>query len=181
MAFAVATAYGMRSCKRGGNALPSPYRIFDCAAGPAGCGGGSTLYSAAYAMERGVSSLNATAPHFGLKCAEGTHKATQHVVFGSASIKRELLRNGPLTFTIWGSDQLHALGIGEVYTNNPPSDAGDDGNWHELVLYGWIDSSESEPVGAWLVQNSWSDQWCDAGRGRVAYSSYDVATAFDPL
>ena len=180
VAFAVATASGMRSCKRGENVLVSPYRVFDCSA-KSGCDEGSTIYHTSLTMERGVSALNETAPHFGLRCAEGPHKASQYAVFGITSIKRELMRNGPVTFTVWGTSELHSLGKGEVYPSKPPSVSDTDSNWHEIVIYGWIDSSETEPVGAWLVQNSWSDDWCDGGRGRVAYGPYDVVTAFDPL
>jgi Papain family cysteine protease len=176
MAFAVASAYAMRSCKQGHNATPSPYWIFDCAS-LNGCEDGSTLYHMDRVMQGGVGGIDESAPHFGLRCVQGQHKADTYVVIGQNSIKWDLMRNGPLTYAVWSTPAFADHKKGDIYMgdiDNP------DGSYHEVVVYGWQDATGGES-GSWLIINSWGSDWGDNGRGRIMYDAIDSMFAFIPL
>ena len=130
MAFATATSYGMRSCKRGVIGMPSPYRLLDCMA-QGGCSTGATHYDAIRAMRGGVPDVMHTANAFGQGCKQGPIAGEMRIFIGANSIKREILKNGPLTWSLMGTNGLSDY-TGGVYT--PPTE--DDAKATEWVVIG---------------------------------------------
>jgi uncharacterized protein with beta-barrel porin domain len=48
---------------------------------------------------------------------------------------------------------------------------------HAISLVGWDDNSTGEGEGAWILRNSWSENWGEDGYMRIDYTSARVATS----
>ena len=96
MAFATATSYGMRSCKRGVLGMPSPYRLLDCMRKD-GCSTGATHYDAIRAMRGGVPDVMHTANAFGQGCKQGPIAGEMRIFIGANSIKWSLIETNGLS------------------------------------------------------------------------------------
>jgi hypothetical protein len=80
-----------------------------------------------------------------------------------AQIKQALIEHGPLAMPIRG-DACFSVYQGGVFNGHSKGDIN-----HVLVLIGWDDDKQ-----AWLVKNSWGEQWGEQGFGWVAYGSNNV-------
>ena len=167
-AFALASVYGMRSCKNGGNDLPSPYRIFDCA--NSDCKLGMSITSLAASMRIGVTDLAQTPPVYGWGCpsAGGPVRIRALIpIMTTSFIKRDILANGPVLASVTASDEymsystgVHADGV--IFPGN-----------HMVAVIGWGAATDTEPE-HWIIQNSWSSDWGEGGRGKHVMSYFDV-------
>ena len=169
-AFALASVYGMRSCKNGGNEFPSPYRVFDCGKGD--CETGMTMDNVIAGMRVGVTDLAKSPAVYGWGCpaAGGPLKiSTWFPVILSPIIKREILANGPVLASISVSEEYTSyLNQTGVYGNG----IGLHGT-HMVVVLGWGAATYTEPE-HWIIQNSWSTDWGENGRGKYAMSFFDM-------
>ncbi len=80
-----------------------------------------------------------------------------------AQFKQALIEHGPLAMPIKG-DACFSVYQGGVFngqkTGNPN---------HVMVLIGWDDEKQ-----AWLIKNSWGEEWGEKGFGWVAYGSNSI-------
>jgi Papain family cysteine protease len=160
--------YGMRSCKNGGNEVPSPYRIFDCGNGD--CEFGMNTDNLIASMRIGVTDLAKSPAVYGWGCpsAGGPLKInTIFLVMLSPIIKREILANGPVLALIPISDEYMSYQTGVL------GDSIDFYGNHMVVVLGWGAATDTEPE-HWIIQNSWSTDWGDNGRGKHAMSFFDM-------
>lgn len=83
-----------------------------------------------------------------------------------SDIKHELLSHGPVTAHVIEYPSMKKLGRHQTWKPLPdePMVGG-----HAVVIYGWDDER-----GGWLIQNSWGDAWCDAGRGVFGYTAGNI-------
>jgi Papain family cysteine protease len=156
----------MRSCKKGLNELPSPYRIFDCGNGT--CDDGMSLLTLDRVMRVGVNDLMKSPAAYSLGClkdgSSDLHYIQSYVVICSSYlIKRELLHFGPIIAVVPFSDYFSDYTSGSgVYVESDTANA----RIHAIAVIGWGNATEDEPE-HWLVQNSWSREWGDGGRGKI--------------
>ena len=169
-AFALASAYGMRSCKTGGNDLPSAYRIFDC--GKGNCDAGMDIYDLVGSMRNGITDLAQTPQVYGWGCPlSGPLKISGlFPIMLSPLIKREILANGPVLAVVSLSGEYY-----ENYTTGVYDDKSLLGN-HMVVVIGWGAATDTEPE-HWIIQNSWSTDWGEGGRGKFSMSFFTVMYA----
>ncbi|HVF92023.1 MAG TPA: C1 family peptidase [Blastocatellia bacterium] len=80
-----------------------------------------------------------------------------------AQLKQALIEHGPLAMPIHG-DACFSLYQGGVFNGRSIGDPN-----HVMVLIGWDDEKQ-----AWLIKNSWGEQWGEKGFGWVAYASNNV-------
>jgi Papain family cysteine protease len=166
-AFAVASVYGMRSCKNGGNDFPSPYRIFDCGNGD--CEVGMSLYNLVVSIKNGVTDLAKSPAVYGWGCPSGGGALKISTLFPlmlAPLIKRDILANGPVLALVSGSDEYKDYMTG-VYSDG----IGLSGD-HLVAVLGWGAATDTEPE-HWIIQNSWSTDWGEGGRGKHAMSFFD--------
>jgi len=68
-----------------------------------------------------------------------------------------------------------AIAADDAFQNNPPGTvfqgSGSTAIDHDIILVGWDDSK-----GAWLLRNSWGQNWCDGGYCWIAYGANLVGT-----
>ena len=185
LAFATATAYGMRACLRDGKAfadhVPSPYALFDCAGGNCQANTGLHAVGVMRVMtQHGVPLLRDAPPVFGQGCPRDSNHSMLKVqsyqfVCGKQPIKRELMERGPGVLSVRVSEaalldnekvRQGRLEHGFDLTDTP----------HALVLLGWLDEQD-----AWLVQNSWSTEWGIQGVGTVPQSFFECMLVFEPF
>ena len=166
----------MRSCKNGLNELPSPYRIFDCGNGT--CDGGMNLMTLDRVMRAGVNDLMKSPAVYGLGCLKDgssyLHSIQSYVVVCSRHlIKREILHYGPIIasvpFSNYFADYTNDSG---VYVESDPANA----ILHAIAVIGWGNATEDEPE-HWLIQNSWSRNWGDGGRGKISMAFFECVLA----
>lgn len=187
MAFATASAYGIRACLRGMSpeSIPSPYRLFDCAGGDCAANTGLNTGGTMHVMSQaGVPPLLETATAFGQGCPFATPNTTTNYlkirsyryVCGARPIKREILVRGPGVISVLISEEaLRAeknmaqgrLELGDDYDDSESR--------HAMVLLGWRDEDAT-----WLIQNSWSSEWGMQGVGSVPQSFFDCVLVFEP-
>lgn len=187
LAFATATAFGMRACLQGGatfaNHVPSPFRLFDCAGGDCARNTGLNAQGVMRVMvQHGVPLLTEAAATFGQGCPQQQQQANQSTlkvqryqyVCGRQPIKREVMERGPGVLSMRVSESAmqdeakvregrleHGLSLADTH--------------HALVLLGWLDEQDT-----WLVQNSWSSSWGVQGVGTVPQSLFDCVLVFEP-
>ena len=80
-----------------------------------------------------------------------------------AQFKQALIDRGPLAMPIHG-DACFSLYRGGVFNGRSAGEPN-----HVMVLVGWDDDKQ-----AWLVKNSWGEQWGERGFGWVAYTSNSI-------
>jgi cathepsin L len=81
----------------------------------------------------------------------------------SSVLKNALCKYGPITVGIFAAPELQSYtGGGTVFNANTNSN---DTN-HFVLLIGWDDQKQ-----AWLIKNSWGDQWGDKGYAWVHYGT----------
>jgi C1A family cysteine protease len=90
--------------------------------------------------------------------------STPHLVPDVAEIKRSLVTYGPLVTTMNLDDCLMLYG-GGIFDE----EIAKDGPYHMLLIVGWDDAK-----GAWLVKNSFGDEWGEGGFGWVKYGSNNI-------
>jgi Papain family cysteine protease len=170
-AFAMASAYGMRSCKNGGNDLPSAYRIFDCGKGD--CEAGMNIYELVSIMRTGVTDLAQTPQVYGLGCpSSGPLKISNlFPILLSPLIKREILANGPVLAVVSVSEEYY-----KYYDYNSVYDDTSLLANHMVVVLGWGAATDTEPE-HWIIQNAWSTDWGEGGRGKHSMSFFTVMYA----
>ena len=81
-------------------------------------------------------------------------------------LKRALIEHGPLAMPIVG-DACFSLYRGGVFNGHSVSATSIPN--HVMVLVGWDDEKQ-----AWLVKNSWGEEWGEKGYGWIAYGSNNV-------
>ena len=175
-AFAAASVYGMRSCKKGLNELPSPYRIFVCGNGT--CEYGMNIFQLDRVMRAGVNDLMKSPAAYGLGClkdgSSDLHSIQSYVLICSSHlIKREILHFGPIIALVHLSDYFgEYTGGSSVYVESDT----DNVQMHAIAVIGWGNATEDEPE-HWLVQNSWSRDWGDGGRGKISMAVFECMLA----
>lgn len=80
-----------------------------------------------------------------------------------AQLKQALIEHGPLAMPIHG-DACFSVYQGGVFNGH---NAGEPN--HVVVLIGWDDQKQ-----AWLIKNSWGEEWGEKGFGWVAYGSNSI-------
>jgi C1A family cysteine protease len=75
-------------------------------------------------------------------------------------IKRALCQYGPLAVAVMADDNFVAYG-GGVFTGFASENKPDAQINHAITLIGWDD--RKGPHGAWLIKNSWGNDWGDTG------------------
>ena len=78
-------------------------------------------------------------------------------------LKRALIEHGPLAMPIYG-DSCFGVYRGGVFNGRSTGIPN-----HVMVLVGWDDEKQ-----AWLIKNSWGEEWGEKGYGWVAYGSNNV-------
>ncbi len=81
-----------------------------------------------------------------------------------SAIKRALVRYGPLVATLNMDDCLKLYG-GGVFDERVDRD----GPYHMVLILGWDDEKN-----AWLIKNSFGDEWGEKGYGWVRYKSNNI-------
>lgn len=89
----------------------------------------------------------------------------------TSRIKDVLCTFGPVTSRIMVTDSFVTL-TGREPFHQPDPVTVNDGNAHHLIIVGWDDTKGEK--GAWLVKNSWGDQWGmkEAGMQGFAWVEY---------
>ncbi len=77
-----------------------------------------------------------------------------------AQFKQALIEHGPLAMPIKG-DACYQSGVFNGKKTGNPN--------HVMVLIGWDDEKQ-----AWLIKNSWGEEWGEKGFGWVAYGSNSI-------
>jgi Papain family cysteine protease len=80
-----------------------------------------------------------------------------------AQFKQALIEHGPLAMPIHG-DNCFSVYRGGVFNGHSKGDVN-----HVMVLIGWDDERR-----AWLIKNSWGEEWGEQGFGWVAYDSNNI-------
>jgi hypothetical protein len=80
-----------------------------------------------------------------------------------AQLKQALIKHGPLAMPIHGDDcfSVYQGGIFNGQRTGAPN--------HVMVLIGWDDEKQ-----AWLIKNSWGENWGEQGFGWVKYGSNSI-------
>jgi len=87
-------------------------------------------------------------------------------------IKYVVWKYGPVYTELYASLGLWFLSAGNVYVSNSSNNPN-----HSVLIIGWDDNkSYSGGQGAWIIKNSWGDDWADNGYGWVAYNSARIGT-----
>lgn len=145
-----------------------------------GCEGGSIAFD--YYIDRQSQCgtvgpvLEATFPYTGVDTAPNCPYATTSLRLDTwnfvegrdpsiAAMKQAVMEYGPI-FTSVYADAAFQSYKGGVYNNDPATDLTN----HAVIIVGWDDHEGAS--GAWIMRNSWSTQWGDAGYMLI---SYDVA------
>ncbi|MBS1786213.1 MAG: hypothetical protein JST85_00745 [Acidobacteria bacterium] len=80
-----------------------------------------------------------------------------------AQLKQALIEHGPLAMPIKG-DACFSVYQGGVFNGHKTGNPN-----HVMVLIGWDDEKQ-----AWLIKNSWGEDWGEKGFGWVAYGSNSI-------
>ena len=80
-----------------------------------------------------------------------------------AQLKKALIEHGPLVAPIIYDECLWRY-RGGVFNEKNSGDVG-----HVVLLVGWDDAK-----GAWLVKNSWGEEWGEKGFGWIKYGSNNI-------
>lgn len=78
-------------------------------------------------------------------------------------LKRALIEHGPLVAPLHG-DSCFSVYRGGVFNGHQAGDPS-----HVVVLIGWDDEKQ-----AWLIKNSWGEDWGEKGFGWIAYGSNNI-------
>jgi hypothetical protein len=78
-------------------------------------------------------------------------------------IKTALIENGPIAMPMWADHCFSVYKSGVFNGNNRRSIN------HVVVLIGWDDAK-----GAWLIKNSWGENWGEKGFGWIKYQSNNI-------
>lgn len=84
---------------------------------------------------------------------------------GIAEIKSALCKHGAIVTSLVSTDQLQSYHGGYVYNQPLP---GVQTN-HAIAIIGWDDDKN-----AWLIKNSWSENWGDKGYAWINYNSSNI-------
>lgn len=107
----------------------------------------------------------------GIACPGSTYPAIARISFVTdvsnsvSAIKNAIYYNGPVSVTMYVYSDFQAYESG-CYYNSCPSSLN-----HAVVLVGW-DDSYCDGQGAWILRNSWGEEWGIEG---YAYIRYDAA------
>ncbi len=78
-------------------------------------------------------------------------------------LKRAIIEHGPLATTIHG-DSCFSVYKGGTFNGHHKGEPN-----HAVVMIGWDDAKQ-----AWLIKNSWGEEWGEKGFGWVAYGSNNL-------
>lgn len=82
------------------------------------------------------------------------------------AIKSAIMDYGAVGAAIAADDAFENIQPGTVFQGSGATEID-----HDIILIGWDDSK-----GAWLLRNSWTDQWADGGYCWIAYGANNVGT-----
>ena len=85
-----------------------------------------------------------------------------------ACIKKMILQYGPATADICGSAPEFLSYMGGILDSSQSCFLGI--RDHAVAIVGWDDSTSS-----WIIKNSWGTDWGEAGYGRIAYDTLNMA------
>ncbi len=148
-----------------------------------GCNGDDNITVLAWAKDKGIpkhADYGAYTAREG-QCKGGNYKLWQITDWGFCTtsdqqgvatvqdIKNAMVQFGPIGAAIAADD---------AFMNNPPGKVFDrttsTGIDHDIILVGWDDAKGKN--GAWILRNSWGDQWCDNGYCYIGYGVNLVGT-----
>jgi cathepsin L len=80
-----------------------------------------------------------------------------------AQLKQALIEHGPVVAPVRGDKcfSVYQSGVFNGHNNGDPN--------HAVVLIGWDDDKH-----AWLIKNSWGEEWGEQGFGWIAYGSNNI-------
>jgi len=182
--FTGAAVYESSYALRTGKAMDlSEQHILDCAKTRAGkdagtCGGGwfagvfDTLVDSGGAAESSMPYAGSSSA-----CKAGVATPYRAVTWGYvkndgsapsvAEMKTALCQHGALASTVYVTDAFMAY-AGGIFDEQPATKGPKDVN-HAITLVGWDDGK-----GAYLIKNSWTTGWGEAGYMWIAYNSSNV-------
>lgn len=88
-------------------------------------------------------------------------------------MKQAIMEYGPITSSLVMTKSVIAY-TGGVFNDHTPTKALPD---HSIVLVGWDDSQGTN--GAWIMRNSWGDDWGDDGYGYFEYEVNQIGFGAD--
>ncbi len=92
----------------------------------------------------------------------------QHDIPSAAAIKQALCAHGPLSVAVEADEAFVAYG-GGVFKGFP---SGNGTINHAILIIGWDDAKN-----AWLIKNSWGDDWGESGYMWIDYTSNNIGYA----
>ncbi|WP_462325200.1 C1 family peptidase, partial [Desulfoplanes sp.] len=96
------------------------------------------------------------------------------------TIKRAIITFGAVDAAVDVTDDFHAYTDG-IFPDNATTASNPleyfTGTNHAISLVGWDDNSTGEGEGAWILRNSWGENWGEDGYMRIGYTSARVATS----
>ena len=87
-------------------------------------------------------------------------------VSATPAIKSAIMNYGAVGAGIAADDAFQAIQAGTVFKGSGATQVD-----HDIILIGWDDNK-----GAWLLRNSWGDEWADEGYCWIAYGANAVGT-----
>ena len=182
-ALAVTSVFSHRLCRKlGRQVILNPYHVTHCLPERLGCNvGGHEYLGWRFAQHKGFVEVSCNASQ---SCSyEHCHRyfikhGSARTFIGEEEIKKEIMKNGPVTALISLMDDFIDY-KGGVYEAR----SGGVGMYHTVEIVGWGIEND---IKYWLVQNSYGSDWGENGfvriiRGRNHIGTESYSTAGVPL